>query len=83
MPQVSLADLYAHIADHLDSIEADRSELIVTRQNHEPMVILPLAELEALRETLYLLHSRANADILAQSIQQIDEGRGKERALIE
>ena len=27
--------------------EADRTELIVTRQNHEPLVVMPLAELES------------------------------------
>ena len=83
MPQITFADLREHMAEHLDTVESDRLELVVTRLNHEPVVIMPLAELEALRETLYLLHSRANADMLAQSIHQIEQGRGTERSLIE
>ena len=60
MRHTTLTDFRSHIAQHLDAVENDRVELVVTRQNHEPCVVLPLlAELEGLRETLHLLASRA------------------------
>jgi antitoxin YefM len=83
MTQVTFTELRANMAQHFDRLEADRSELVVTRQNHEPVVVLPLAELESLRETLHLLSTPANAERLLRSIDELDRGRGKERRLIE
>ena len=83
MPHVTLTELRANMAKHLDQIEADRTELVVTRQNHEPVVILPLAEFEGLRETVHLLGTPANAEHLRRSIAELDAGKGTERTLIE
>lgn len=83
MPHVTFTDLRANLAKHFDQLEADRAELVVTRQNHEPMVLLPLAELDGLRETLHLLSTPANAEHLRRSIAALDAGRGTERRLIE
>lgn len=83
MLHVTFTDLRANMAKHLDRVEADRAELVVTRQNREPMVILPLAELEGLRETIHLLGTPANADHLRRSIAELDAGKGTERILIE
>ena len=83
MAHVTLTDLRANMAKHFDKLEQDRTELVVTRQNHEPLVIMPLAELEGLRETLHLLSTPANAERLRQSIAELDAGKGVERDLIE
>ncbi|KGM35477.1 type II toxin-antitoxin system Phd/YefM family antitoxin [Inquilinus limosus] len=83
MPHVTLTELRANMAKHLDQIESDRTELVVTRQNHEPVVILPLSEFEGLRETVHLLGTPANAERLRRSIAELDAGEGTERALIE
>jgi antitoxin YefM len=82
MSHVTFTELRANMAKHFDQVEADRMELIVTRQNHEPVAILPLAELEGLRETVHLLSTPANAERLAASIAELDAGRGVERKLI-
>lgn len=81
MSHVSFTDLRANMAKHFDRIEADRLELVVTRQNHEPVVIMPLVELEGLRETLHLLGTPANADRLLRSIEELDAGKGIEQSL--
>jgi len=83
MGYITLTELRANMAKHFDRIEQDRTELVVTRQNHEPVVVLPLAELEGLRETLHLLSTPANAERLHQSIAELDAGKGTERSLIE
>jgi antitoxin YefM len=83
MGYVTATELRAHLAKHLDKLEQDRTELVVTRQNREPVVIMPLAELEGLRETLHLLSSPANAEHLRRSIAQLNAGKGAERDLIE
>lgn len=81
MSHISFTDLRANMAKHFDQVEADRTELVVTRQNHEPVVILPLAELEGLRETVHLLSTPANAERLVRSIAELDAGHGAERKL--
>jgi antitoxin YefM len=83
MGYVTLTELRANMAKHFDRLEQDRTELVVTRQNHEPVVIMPLAELEGLRETLHLLGSPANAERLRQSIAELDAGKGVERNLVD
>ena len=83
MGHVTFTDFRAQMARHLDQIEADRTELVITRQNHEPLVVLPLAELEGMRETLHLLSTPANAEHLLRSIAELDAGKGVERDLID
>lgn len=81
MKVVSLSELRANIAKHFDSVEADRDELIVTRQNREPMVIMSLADFESWKETIYLTASPANRDHLLRSIQSLDAGKGEVKTL--
>ena len=83
MSHISLTEFRANMASHLDQLEADRDELIVTRQNHEPVVVMALAELEGLRETLHLLSSPVNAQRLLRSIAELDAGEGVEGKLVE
>ncbi|MET3793054.1 type II toxin-antitoxin system Phd/YefM family antitoxin [Aquamicrobium terrae] len=83
MGHVTATELRANLAGYLDKLEQDRTELIVTRQNHEPVVMMPLAELEGLRETLHLLSTPANAERLRESIAQADAGELEEHELFE
>lgn len=83
MTHVSLTEFRQSIATRFDRVERNREELVVTRQGHEPLVLLPLAELESLRETLHLLGTPANARRLMRSVDRLDAGRGVERSLIE
>jgi antitoxin YefM len=81
MSHVAFSELRANMARYFDQAEADRTELTVVRQGHEPMVIMPLSELEGLRETLYLLSSPENARRMFEAIAQLDAGEGVERTL--
>jgi antitoxin YefM len=83
MTIVTFTELRANMAKHFDQVTADRTELVVTRQNHEPVVVMPLAELEGLRETLHLLSTPANAEHLLLSIAEADAGNVVERTLID
>jgi len=83
MKVVSLSELRANIAKHFDSVEADRDELIVTRQNREPMVVMSLADFESWKETIYLTASPANRDHLQRSIKSLDASKGLIKTLDE
>ena len=81
MKVVSLSELRANIAKHFDGVEADRDELIVTRQNREPMVVMSLADFEGWKESLYLTANPANRDHLLRSIQSLDAGKAVTKTL--
>lgn len=83
MGYVTLTELRANMAKHFDKVEEDRTELIVTRQNHEPVVVLPLSEWEGMKETLYLLSNPVNAERLLKSIEDANAGKLEEHELIE
>jgi len=83
MKVVSLSELRSNIAKHFDSVEADRDELIVTRQNREPMVVMSLADFESWKETMYLTANPANRDRLLRSIQSLDAGKAMTKTIDE
>jgi antitoxin YefM len=83
MGHVSLSDFRANIASHLDRLEQDRDHLVVSRQGHEPVVVLPLKDWQGMEETLYLLGTEANREMLSRSIADARAGRVTERELID
>jgi len=83
MRHVTFTDLRNNLASHLDKVEDDRDELIVVRQNHNPVVIIALSEWEGMKETLHLLSTPANAEHLLNSIADADAGKLTERELID
>lgn len=80
---VSYTNLRQNLSSHLDKVEQDRVELVVTRQNREPVVIVSLADWESMQETLYLLSNQANAARLLGSINELEAGKGTERGLLD
>lgn len=83
MGYVTFTDFRNNLASHLDKIEEDRVELIITRQNRTPSVIMLLSEWEGMKETLHLLSTKANAERLLAAMADADAGRAVERDLIE
>ncbi len=81
MNVISFSELRANMAKHFDKVEQDHDELIVTRQNREPMVVMSLSDFESWKETMYLLANPANAKVLQDSIAELDAGKGVEREL--
>lgn len=83
MAQVGFTELRNTLATHLGRVERARVELVVTRQNHEGIVILPRAGWEGLRETMHLLGTPANARRLIDSVSERDAGKGSPHDIIE
>lgn len=67
----------------LDRLEKEGGELVVVRDGHEPMVVMRLADRQAMDDTTYLLSDPANREMLLRSIAELDAGRGVERGLID
>ncbi|MET7961578.1 type II toxin-antitoxin system prevent-host-death family antitoxin [Micromonospora zamorensis] len=83
MRTVNFTQLRQNLAAELDSVINDAEEVVVTRSGHEPVVIVPLAEYESMKETEYLLRSPSNAAALRRSMAELEEGGTAERGLID
>ncbi len=67
----------------LDEVEENNETLVVKRGIGKGTVVISLNEYNSIMETMHLLSSRANADRLYESIQQLKEGKGVTKQLIE
>ncbi|MFV2020547.1 type II toxin-antitoxin system Phd/YefM family antitoxin [Micromonospora sp. LOL_023] len=83
MRTVNFTQLRQNLAAELDSVINDAEEVVVTRSGHDPVVIVPLAEYESMKETEYLLRSPSNAAALRRSMAELEKGDVAERDLID
>lgn len=83
MKTISYSQSRQNYASVLESVLADREEVVVTRAGHEPVVIVSLEDYQSLKETAYLLQNPANARRLLSSIERLEAGAGTEHDLVE
>ncbi len=67
----------------LDNVEDNNETLIIKRGTGKGTVIISLNEYNSIMETVHILSSKANADRLYESIQQMKEGKVVQKDLIE
>ena len=67
----------------LDIVEFDNETLIIKRGKGKGTVMISLDEYNSLMETVHLLSSKANADRLYESMQQMKDGKTVSKDLIE
>ncbi|MCL2557079.1 MAG: type II toxin-antitoxin system prevent-host-death family antitoxin [Treponema sp.] len=79
MNAVTYSDLEQNLESYVDKVFQDKAPLIIARKNSENVVLLSIDEYDSLRETGYLLSSRANAEHLERSISQHKSGNVKTR----
>jgi antitoxin YefM len=82
MEVLTYTDARANLKDVMDRVVADRTQIVVTRQKAEPVVMISLSDWNAMTETMHLLSTPANAARLQESMAQMDAGAGTERKLI-
>lgn len=71
------------LADTMQRICEDHDPVVITRRRDQAVVMMALADYEALEETAYLLRSPKNARRLRNAIAQLRAGKGTERKLPE
>ena len=81
MRTVSYTKARNQLAQTMHDVCADHDPIVVTRQNHEDVVMMSLDDFNAWQETIYLLSSPENAKRLAESIAQAKAGKLKKRKL--
>ena len=83
MIHVTATDLRKNLAHWMDRAVDDCMPLLVTRQGHPPMVMIPQSEYDRMDATDYLRASPANLAELNKSIAEADSGMLIERTLID
>ncbi len=75
MKAVNYSEFRQNLKNYLDSSYEDHEPIIVTRKRNENVVVLSQEDYDSMKETIYLLSSRTNANRLYDSIQQYEEGK--------
>jgi len=83
MKALSYTAVRGNLAKTMKDVCDDHDPVIVTRKNHNAVVMISLEDYESLNETAYLLQSPKNAKRLMESIEELEKGRGKVRKLVE
>jgi antitoxin YefM len=83
MNVLTYSDTRANLKDVMDRVVEDRAPVVITRQKAEAVVMVSLADWNAMEETLHLLSSATNAERLRAGVAELDAGRGTERTLRE
>ena len=82
MNTITYTDARERLSDTINKVCADHDPIIITKRRDTSVVMISLEDYESLTETSRLLRGPRNARRLLESIQQLDEGRGKERELV-
>jgi antitoxin YefM len=82
MDVLTYSDARAKLKDVMDRVVEDRTQVVVTRQKAEAVVIVSLSDWNAMAETMHLLSTPANADRLRSSVRRLSSGKGRERELV-
>ncbi|HSI71465.1 MAG TPA: type II toxin-antitoxin system prevent-host-death family antitoxin [Gillisia sp.] len=82
METVNYSEFRANLKYWFDKVVNDVSEIIIKRKNGKDLVLISLEEYNSLKETTYLLTGK-NRDILINSINELEDGKGIQKDLIE
>lgn len=74
MDVLSYSDTRSNLEEVMDRVVKDRAPVVVMRKGGEAVVIVSLADWNAMEETLHLMSRPANAARLAHAIRQLDAG---------
>jgi antitoxin YefM len=83
MDAITYTEARENLAQTIQRVCRDHDPIIITRKRADSVVMISLDDYESLTETAYLLKSPKNARRLLASIAELEEGKGKERTLME
>ena len=83
MNAITYSHARENLAHTITEVCTSHSPVIITKKGTDAVVMMSLEDYESMEETTYLLRSPKNARRLLESIQQLEQGKGTERELIE
>ena len=81
MTAISYTAARENLASTMDKVCDDHAPIIITRNRDQAVVMMSLADYEALEETAYLLKNPKNAKRIMSAIAQLDAGKGVARTV--
>lgn len=83
MESISYTAARKELAKTMAQVCDDHAPVAITRKGEGAVVMMSMADYQALEETAYLLRSPKNARRLLESIVELETSGGKERKLAE
>ena len=83
METISYTAFRNHLAASIDQVNDNHEPLLITRQNGSSAVVLSLEDFKSYEETAYLMASPKNAVRLNSAIEQLENGKGTTKDLLE
>lgn len=83
MDAITYTAARAQLASNMNRVCENHEPLIITRNREQSVVMISLADYQALEETAYLLRSPTNAKRLMDAVIELNAGSGTERILAE
>jgi len=83
METISYTAFRNHLATSIDRVNDNHEPLLVTRQNGSPAVVISLEDFKSYEETAYLMASPKNSERLNSAVNQLENGKGTEKDIIE
>mgnify|MGYP001827751321 CR=1 FL=1 len=84
MRATTYTDFRRNLSATIDGVADDHEPVLITRSGGKAAAVLrSLEDFASFEETRYLLSSPKNAKRLLDAVQELDAGKGTERALIE
>ncbi|MFK7909914.1 MAG: type II toxin-antitoxin system Phd/YefM family antitoxin [Akkermansiaceae bacterium] len=83
MTTLSYTNARNNFASVMKKATDDREPITITRNGHEPVVVISMEEFESMEETLHLLSSRANAERLHHGLSDFESGKMSDHKLAE
>jgi antitoxin YefM len=81
MDVFSYSDTRANLKDVMDRVVEDHAPVVITRQKAESVVMVSLADWNAMEETLHLLSRSTNRTRLLAAIEELEQGGGDAHGL--
>jgi antitoxin YefM len=78
MKPSTYSNLRATLAESMNYVCENHEPIVVTRSNSKPVVLISLEDYESLKDTAYLFASPKNAARLAESMAELNAGKGRE-----
>ncbi len=70
----NFTEFRTELKQFLDNVENNHETLVIKRKSGKGTVVISLDEYNSIMETVHLLSTKANADRLYESIQQMKDG---------
>ena len=81
MNAITYTEARETLSDTISKVCENHDPVVITKKRDNAVVMIALEDYESLIETTYLLRSPRNARRLLASIQQLEEGKGRQRKL--